>query len=72
MAGHMCEIGLETELTTLGMRGGSNAVGRWRGSGGGLMFNGHLDSNPVTDGLTVDPWAGKVDDAFSYGTASPT
>jgi hypothetical protein len=31
MAGHMREIGLETELATLGMRGGSNAeLHEWR------------------------------------------
>ena len=69
MAGRMREIGLETELTPFGKEGRVNAVGRWKGAGGGksLMFNGHLDTNPVTEGWTVDPWAGKVDDAFIYG-----
>lgn len=61
-------LGLETELTPV-PGGRINAVGRWRGAGGGrsLLFNGHLDTNPVTEGWTVDPWAGKVDDAFIYG-----
>ena len=69
MAGRMREIGLETELAAFGSEGRVNAVGCWKGSGGGksLMFNGHLDTNPVTEGWTVDPWAGKVDDAFIYG-----
>lgn len=46
-----------------------NAIGTWRGSGGGksLLFNGHLDTNPVTEGWTVDPWGGLIDDDFIYG-----
>lgn len=46
-----------------------NAIGVWRGTGGGksLMFNGHLDTNPVTEGWTVDPWGGLVTDEFIYG-----
>lgn len=46
-----------------------NAIGIWRGTGGGrsLLFNGHLDTNPVTEGWTVDPWGGLVDDKFIYG-----
>lgn len=46
-----------------------NAIGKWKGTGGGssLMFNGHMDTNPVTGGWTVDPWAGTYDDDFIYG-----
>ena len=46
-----------------------NAIGIWRGTGGGksLLFNGHLDTNPVTEGWTVDPYGGLVDDKFIYG-----
>ena len=46
-----------------------NAIGIWRGIGGGksLLFNGHLDTNPVSEGWTVDPWGGLVDDKFIYG-----
>jgi len=46
-----------------------NAIGIWRGTGGGesLLFNGHLDTNPVTEGWTVDPYGGLVDDDFIYG-----
>ncbi|MCW2240079.1 M20 family metallopeptidase [Azospirillum canadense] len=64
----MAGIGLEAELTPVpGER--VNAVGRLRGTGGGksLLFNGHIDTNPVTEGWTVDPWGGKIDDRFIYG-----
>ncbi len=49
--------------------GRMNAIGVWRGTGGGksLLFNGHLDTNPVTEGWTVDPWGGVYDDRFIYG-----
>ncbi len=68
MTDSMRRLGLETELQPVeGER--RNAIGRWRGSGGGksLLFNGHMDTNPVTEGWTVDPWGGKVDDKFIYG-----
>ena len=69
MAGQMSELGLHSELMPVpGER--LNAIGTLKGQGGGghsLLFNGHLDTNPVTEGWTVDPWAGKVDDEFIYG-----
>ncbi len=63
-------IGLEAELQPVeGNR--VNAIGIWRGTGKdngkSLMFNGHLDTNPVTEGWSVDPWGGLVDDDFIYG-----
>jgi acetylornithine deacetylase len=68
MLAEMRNLGLEAELTPV-PGGRVNAVGRWRGAGGGksLLFNGHLDTNPVSEGWTVDPWEGKVDDRFIYG-----
>jgi acetylornithine deacetylase len=63
MAQAMRELGLEAELQPVeGER--CNAIGRWRGTGGGksLLFNGHMDTNPVSEGWTVDPWGGKIDD----------
>src|SRR5882672_8275159 len=68
MAQQMRELGLAAELTPVEGRR-VNAVGRWRGTGGGksLLFNGHIDTNPVSEGWTVDPWGGKVDDKFIYG-----
>lgn len=72
LVGQMCErmraIGLDAEMTPV-ERDRVNAIGRWKGQGGGksLLFNGHLDTNPVTEGWTVDPWGGLVDDKFIYG-----
>src|SRR5246500_4955713 len=68
MAEQMSKLGLETELAPVpGER--VNAIGRLKGAGGGksLLFNGHIDTNPVTEGWTVDPWGGLVDDEFIYG-----
>jgi acetylornithine deacetylase len=68
MAGQMHELGLHTELMPVpGER--LNAIGTLKGQGGGhsLLFNGHLDTNPVTEGWSVDPWAGKIDKEFIYG-----
>ncbi|MEM1431709.1 MAG: M20/M25/M40 family metallo-hydrolase [Pseudomonadota bacterium] len=64
----MAAMGLEAYLQPVeGDR--VNAIGIWRGTGGGksLLFNGHLDTNPATEGWTVDPWGGLVDDDFIYG-----
>ena len=46
-----------------------NAIGTAKGAGGGtsLLFNGHMDTNPVTGDWTVDPWGGIYDDDFIYG-----
>src|SRR5919108_4646730 len=68
MAEQMRALGLDAGLQPVeGAR--VNAIGRWRGTGGGkdLLFNGHLDTNPVTEGWTVDPWGGVSDDKFIYG-----
>lgn len=68
MVRQMRAIGLDAEEAPVeGSR--INAIGRWKGAGGGksLMFNGHVDTNPATEGWTVDPWGGKVDDKFIYG-----
>ncbi|AEX52333.1 acetylornithine deacetylase [Rahnella aquatilis CIP 78.65 = ATCC 33071] len=68
MASQMQMLGLETQLQPVpGER--LNAIGTLRGEGSGhsLLFNGHLDTNPVTEGWTVDPWEGKIDDEFIYG-----
>ena len=64
----MSDMGLEAYLQPVeGDR--VNAIGIWRGTGGGksLLFNGHLDTNPVSEGWTVDPWGGLVDEKFIYG-----
>ncbi|OWT80356.1 MULTISPECIES: M20 family metallopeptidase [unclassified Achromobacter] len=59
-----------------GAAGGSDGSGGPHGFGGlagvhgagkSLLFNGHLDTNPVSEGWTVDPWGGLYDDEFIYG-----
>ncbi|KAG7873102.1 hypothetical protein KL938_005218 [Ogataea parapolymorpha] len=71
----MQDIGLKAESLeftdqTDGMKR-YNSVGVWEGTnkyeGKKLLFNGHVDVNPVTEGWTVDPYEGKVDDNFIYG-----
>ena len=68
MVRRMTAMGLEAHLQPV-ENDRVNAIGRWRGTGGGrtLVFNGHLDTNPVTEGWTVDPWGGVVTDKFIYG-----
>jgi acetylornithine deacetylase len=68
MVERMRRLGLDA-FTQEVETGRLNAIGTWRGTGGGasLMFNGHLDTNPVTEGWTVDPWGGVCDDRFVYG-----
>ena len=69
MVDRMRDIGIDAHLRpVVGER--VNAIGTLKGVGGGgnsLLFNGHLDTNPATEGWTVDPWGGLVDDKFIYG-----
>ena len=72
MVERMRELGLDAAMQPLDPaqpEGRVNAIGTLKGAGGGksLLFNGHLDTNPATEGWTVDPWGGKVDDTFIYG-----
>ncbi len=64
----MADLGLQAELQPV-VADRVNAIGTLRGTGGGksLLFNGHLDTNPATDGWTVDPWGGLVKDDCLYG-----
>lgn len=48
-----------------------NSVGVWKGDDTiancrSLLFNGHVDVNPVTEGWTVDPYSGQYDKADTY------
>lgn len=68
MRDEMASLGLDAHLQpVVGER--VNAIGILPGTGGGksLLFNGHLDTNPVTEGWTVDPWGGLVKDDCIYG-----
>ena len=68
MVRQMRQLGMDAEAAPVeGAR--INAIGRLKGTGGGksLLFNGHVDTNPATEGWTVDPWGGLVDDRFIYG-----
>lgn len=61
-------LGLEAFLQEVSP-GRWNAIGIWRGTGGGrsVMLSGHIDTNPAGVGWTVDPWGGVVRDGFVYG-----
>ena len=75
MAEKMRSIGLATNLHQFDDGKRQNAVGVWEGTSEtgeteksrGILFNGHLDTNPVSEGWTIDPWEGKYDDEFIYG-----
>ena len=64
----MQALGLEARLQEV-EPGRFNAIGTLKGSGGGksLMLNGHIDTNPVGVGWTVDPFSGLVRDGFIHG-----
>ena len=68
MARSMEAIGLDAALQEV-EPGRFQALGTLKGTGSGpsLLFNGHLDTNPVTEGWTVDPWGGLVKEDFIYG-----
>jgi len=68
MVERMQALGLEARLHEV-EPGRLQAIGWYRGTGGGrsLLFNGHIDTNPATEGWTVDPWGGVHDDEFIYG-----
>ncbi|WP_282605077.1 M20 family metallopeptidase [Pelagibius sp. Alg239-R121] len=68
MRDQMQTLGLEAELQPV-VDQRVNAIGTYRGTGNGksLLFNGHLDTNPVTEGWTVDPWGGLVENDCIYG-----
>lgn len=67
-ADRMAELGLEVEMQEVGPRR-FNAIGRWRGRsrGSSLMYNGHMDTNPVGEGWQRDPLGGEIADGFVYG-----
>ncbi|KAF4125413.1 acetylornithine deacetylase [Geosmithia morbida] len=74
MAKSLAAIGLDTGIHKFDEGRRQNVIGTWKPTAGqrsltakSILFNGHLDHNPVSEGWTVDPWAGKVDKDFIYG-----
>ncbi|KQW20944.1 hypothetical protein ASC80_12320 [Afipia sp. Root123D2] len=67
-ADRMSELGLDVSLVEVAPRR-YNAIGVWRGRGGGssLMYNGHMDTNPVGEGWSRSPLGGEIDEEFVYG-----
>ena len=74
----MTSLGLDSSTPTFDDGQRQNAYGVWKGTGTSsgstgskksknLLFNGHLDTNPVTEGWTVDPWGGLIKDDMIYG-----
>lgn len=69
----MGDIGMDAatqEVPKTDLMGPSlNALGHFRGTGGGptVLFNGHIDHNPVCDGWTKDPYGGVIEDGWLYG-----
>lgn len=64
----MRTLGLDARLQEV-EPGRFNAIGVLKGTGGGksLILNGHIDTNPVGVGWTVDPFGGLVRDGFVHG-----
>jgi acetylornithine deacetylase len=67
-AKYMSELGLEVSLNEVSPKR-FNAIGIWRGTGGGasFMYNGHMDTNPAGEGWTRNPLGGETDGEFVYG-----
>lgn len=67
-ADFMSGLGLDVSLNEVAPRR-FNAVGTWRGRGRApsLMYNGHMDTNPVGEGWTKPPLGGETDGEFVYG-----
>jgi acetylornithine deacetylase len=75
MANAMKSISLDADVYPFDNGTRQNAIGVWHGTGlesdrgaaKTLLFNGHVDTNPVSGGWTIDPWAGMRDNEFIYG-----
>ncbi len=68
LEGYLRERGFETELQEV-EPGRFNVIGRLRGSGGGrsLMFNGHLDIDPIARNWKRDPFTPSREGDRIYG-----
>jgi len=71
LKGELEALGLETRLQQVeGDRSNVIAVHRFPEPGPMLMFNGHLDTVPVCEGWTTDPFKPVVRDGRLYGLGS--
>jgi acetylornithine deacetylase len=68
LADFMRNLGLEVRTQEV-EKGRQNVIGVLHGTGGGnsLLYNGHVDTNPVGLGWTVDPFSGEVRNDCIYG-----
>jgi acetylornithine deacetylase/succinyl-diaminopimelate desuccinylase-like protein len=73
-AGAMTDIGLDVEMMEVQHpkdpeTTSRQPIGRLTGTGGGptLMLNGHMDTNKLMSGWTVDPYGGKFEDGWVWG-----
>lgn len=68
LASYLGEAGFEVQLQEI-EPGRKQAVAWLRGSGGGrsIMFNGHIDIDPLAGGWTRDPFTPVVEDGRLYG-----
>jgi acetylornithine deacetylase len=68
LAKYMRKNGLEVEIFEV-EKGREQLIGRVRGSGEGptLMFNGHMDIDPIVEGWKRDPWKPIIEDNLLYG-----
>lgn len=71
LAGYMQQSGLQAELQE-SLPGRPSAIGALSGTAGGptLVFNGHIDVVPATEGWSFDPFAGILKEGKVYGRGS--
>jgi acetylornithine deacetylase len=69
VAGKMRDWGFDEVLLQEAERGRPNVIGILKGDGSGpsLMFNGHLDIDPIPDGYDRPLWTSAIEDGRLYG-----
>lgn len=74
LAGYLKESGFDVEMMEVRhpwepKKVTRQPIARLKGTGGGksLMINGHIDTNVMMSGWTVDPYEGKLEDGWLWG-----
>ena len=74
LADYLADLGLDVEMMEVehpweAGRTTRQPIATLRGTGGGnsLMVNGHIDTNVLMSGWTVDPYEGKLEDGWLWG-----